>query len=202
LWIVLPITLSLATDIAVEIVVLIEIIIVVDVDVAVVPIAIAPIAPVAAPSAPSGGTQRNSRAPHQTCAWIVAGITVGVVGILGGRSSVNNRWVVRWDVSYIGTGLLNFDHLLTAPGRTAPHRLGLHDLLRTGFQISGALGLRAHALNCGHYVRLLRQECVSHVRGPLDVVGHTLHHVWKRYQSLDAWVPRLFCHRVRQRLAL
>jgi len=58
---VLPITLSLAADIAVEIVVLIEIIIVVDVDVAAVPIAIAPIA---APSTPSGGTQRNSRAPR------------------------------------------------------------------------------------------------------------------------------------------
>jgi hypothetical protein len=58
---VLPITLSLAADIAVEIVVLIEIIIVVDVDVAAVPIAIAPIA---APSTPSGGTQRNSSAPR------------------------------------------------------------------------------------------------------------------------------------------
>jgi hypothetical protein len=59
LRIVLPVA-ALATDVAVEIVVAIEIIFVVDVDVATIPIAIAP---VAAPSAPSGGTQRNSRAP-------------------------------------------------------------------------------------------------------------------------------------------
>jgi hypothetical protein len=59
LRIVLPVA-ALATDVAVEIVVAIEIIFVVDVDVATIPIAIAP---VAAPGAPSSGTQRNSRAP-------------------------------------------------------------------------------------------------------------------------------------------
>jgi hypothetical protein len=59
LRIVLPVA-ALATDVAVEIVVAIEIIFVVDVDVATIPIAIAP---VAAPSPPSRGTQRNSRAP-------------------------------------------------------------------------------------------------------------------------------------------
>jgi hypothetical protein len=57
---VLPVA-ALAADIAVEIVVAIEIIIVVDLDVATIPIAIAP---VATPSAPSGRTERNSRAPH------------------------------------------------------------------------------------------------------------------------------------------
>jgi hypothetical protein len=60
LRIVLPVA-ALATDVAVEIVVAIEIIFVVDVDVATIPIAIAP---VAAPGAPRGGTQRNSRAPR------------------------------------------------------------------------------------------------------------------------------------------
>jgi hypothetical protein len=49
---------------------------------------------------------------------------------------------------------------------------------------------------------LLRQECVSQIRRPLHIAGHTLHHVWKLYQSLDAWVPWLLCHRVRQRFAL
>jgi len=48
---------------------------------------------------------------------------------------------------------------------------------------------------------LLRQECVSQIRRPLDIAGHTLHHVWKLYQSLYAWVPRLLCHRVCQRFA-
>jgi hypothetical protein len=52
LWIVLPVA-ALAIDVAVEIVVAIEIIIVVDLNVATVPITIAP---VTAPSAPSGST--------------------------------------------------------------------------------------------------------------------------------------------------
>jgi hypothetical protein len=60
LWIVLKVA-ALATDVAVEIVVTIEIVSVIDLDVAAVPIAIAP---VAAPGAPSGGTQSNSRAPR------------------------------------------------------------------------------------------------------------------------------------------
>jgi len=62
LRIVLPVVaLASLTPIDVLIVVSIEIIVVIDVDVAAVPIAIAPIA---APSTPSGGTQRNSRAPR------------------------------------------------------------------------------------------------------------------------------------------
>jgi len=48
---------------------------------------------------------------------------------------------------------------------------------------------------------LLRQECVSQIRRPLDIAGHTLHHVWKLYQPLYAWVPRLLGHRIRQRFA-
>jgi len=35
----------------------------------------------------------------------------------------------------------------------------------------------------------------------LDIARHALYYVWKLYQSLDAWVPWLFCHRVRQRFA-
>jgi hypothetical protein len=49
---------------------------------------------------------------------------------------------------------------------------------------------------------LLRQECVPQIRRPLDIAGHTLHHVWKLDQCLYAWVPLLLCHCVRQRLAL
>jgi hypothetical protein len=48
---------------------------------------------------------------------------------------------------------------------------------------------------------LLRQKCVSQVRRPLDIARHPLHQVWKLYQSLDAWVPWLLCHGVRQRFA-
>ena len=121
----LPITLSLAVDVAVEIVVLVEIIIVVDLDVATVPIAIAP---VAAPSAPRGGTQCNSRSPHQSRSWHVARIRVGIIGVFRGRRSVHHSRVVRRDVDNIGICLLDLDHLLAAG-----NCLGLYHLLRAGF---------------------------------------------------------------------
>jgi hypothetical protein len=73
--------------------------------------------------------------------------------------------------------------------------------LGAGLKISCALSFCTHTLDRIHHIRLLRQECVAQVRGPLDIAGHTLHHVWKLYQSLNAWVPRLLCHGVRQRFA-
>jgi hypothetical protein len=36
----------------------------------------------------------------------------------------------------------------------------------------------------------------------LNIPRHSLHHVWKFYQRLDAWVPRLLCHGVCERFAL
>jgi hypothetical protein len=36
----------------------------------------------------------------------------------------------------------------------------------------------------------------------LNIAGHPLHDVWKFYQRLDARIPRLLCHGVRQRFAL
>jgi hypothetical protein len=60
LRVVLPVP-ALAADVAVKIIGAIKIIFVVNVDIAAIPIAIAP---VAAPSTPGGGTQRNSRTPR------------------------------------------------------------------------------------------------------------------------------------------
>jgi hypothetical protein len=57
-------------------------------------------------------------------------------------------------------------------------------------------------LDCVHHVSLLRQECVSQVRRPLNIASHPLHHVWILYQRLDAWVPRLLCHSIRESFAL
>jgi hypothetical protein len=54
--------------------------------------------------------------------------------------------------------------------------------LGSGFQISCALSLRTHTLDGIHYVRLLRQECVSQIGRPLNIAGHPLNHVWKFYQ--------------------
>ena len=127
LRIVLPISISLAIDVPVKIVVLIEIIVVVNVDVAaVVPIAIAPVAP---PGTPGGGAERNSRTPHQSCPWDVTRISVGIVGILCGSSSINDRGVVRRDVNHVGIRLLNLNHLLAWSGCTTPDCLGLYHLL-------------------------------------------------------------------------
>jgi hypothetical protein len=89
----------------------IEIIVVVDVDVATVPIAISP---VATPSTPGSGAKRNPRAPHQSRAWIVPWISVGIVRILGGRCTVNDSWIVRRDVHYVRISILNHDHLFAA----------------------------------------------------------------------------------------
>jgi hypothetical protein len=127
LRVVLPVT-SLASVhvIAVEVIVLIEIIVVVNVDVAVVPIAVAPMT---TPGTPCGGTKCDSRAPHQSGAWIVAGISVGVVRIFGRRCTVNDSRVVRRDVNYVGIGLLNLDHLPARSGCTTADCLGLHNLL-------------------------------------------------------------------------
>ena len=115
--------LELTALLAVKVVVLIEIIVVVNVDVAVVPIAIAPIA-----SAPSC-TQRKSRgAPCQPHPGVVPRIGIRVIGISRGRSSVDDLWVVRRDVNYVGLSWLNYDYLLAAFDC-----FGLHCLLGGSF---------------------------------------------------------------------
>jgi hypothetical protein len=69
-------------------VILVKIILVVDVDVAVVPVAVAP-------GSAGPGTQRKSgRAPRQPHAGVVPRISIGVIRIGRGRSSVNDRRVV------------------------------------------------------------------------------------------------------------
>jgi hypothetical protein len=96
LWIVLPLaTLSARGPIAnsvsiaaVYISVFIEIILVINVDVAVVPIAITPIA--AGP-----GTQRKSgRAPRKPHAGVVPGLGIRIIGVGRRRRSVNDRRIV------------------------------------------------------------------------------------------------------------
>jgi hypothetical protein len=85
---VLRVVLKLTSLLAVEIVVAIEIIVVVNVDVTVVPIAIAPVAT-------GPGTQRKSRrAPRQSHAGVVPRIGIRVIGIGRRSSSVNNFRIV------------------------------------------------------------------------------------------------------------
>jgi hypothetical protein len=115
--------LSLAVDVPVY--VFVVIIIVVDVDAAAIPIAIAP---VATPRAPSGGTQRNSRAPHQSCPRHISGIRVGIIRIGGRRRPIHHSRVIRGHINNVRIRLLNFYYLLAAG-----NCLGLHYRLGTGF---------------------------------------------------------------------
>ena len=79
-------TSSVHVSIGVSIAISIELILVIDVDVAVIPIAVAPVAT-------SPGTQRKSgRAPRQPHAGVVPGIGIRIIGV--GRRSVNDRRVV------------------------------------------------------------------------------------------------------------
>jgi len=100
----------------------VEIIVVVNIDVAVVPIAIAPVA--AGPSAQS----KPCCTPRQSHAGIVSGISIGIIWIGRGRRPVNDLWVIRRHVNYVGLGWLDDDHLFAALDC-----FSLNRLLRAGF---------------------------------------------------------------------
>jgi hypothetical protein len=87
--------------------------------------------------------------------------------------------------------LFNYNHLLTAL-----RCLGLHFLFRTGLEIPGALRLCAHTLHGVHHILLLRQNRISHVCHPLNILRHPLYHVWKCGHRLHARIPRLLSHGV------
>jgi len=94
----------------------------------------------------------------------------------------------------LGISLLNDDHVLAAFG------FAFDFLLGAGFQRAFAFSFRAHALDCIHYVGLLGQERVPEIGRPLNVARQPLNHIRKRRHRLNARVPRLFGHRVGQRL--
>jgi len=123
LGIVLPfVALASLAAVDVSIRVSVEVISVVNVHVAVVPIAIPPIA-----SAPSCTHRKSRRAPRYPHPGVVPRIGIRVIGISRGRRSVDDLWVVRRDVNYVGLSWLNYDHLLAAFDC-----FGLHCLLGAG----------------------------------------------------------------------
>jgi hypothetical protein len=87
----LPITLSLPTDVAVKIVVLVVIVIVVDLDVATVPIAVAP---VTAPSTPGRSTDGNPCSPHQSRPWHIARVGIRIIRIRRRSGSIHDLRIV------------------------------------------------------------------------------------------------------------
>jgi hypothetical protein len=58
----------------------------------------------------------------------------------------------------------------------------------------------AHALDRLHDTVLLRQDSISEIRCPIDVLVQALQNVRNHYQRLDAGIPRLLRSRARERL--
>jgi hypothetical protein len=56
----------------------------------------------------------------------------------------------------------------------------------------------AHALDRLHDTVLLRQDSISEIRCPTDILAQALQNVRNHYQRLDTRVPRLFRSRVGQ----
>jgi hypothetical protein len=75
-------------------------------------------------------------------------------------------------------------------------------LLARRFQHAGGVGSLTQSLDCAHDVLLLSQERVAQIIHPSDILIETVQHVRKHHQGLHAGIPRLFRHRVSQRLAL
>jgi hypothetical protein len=90
---------------------------------------------------------------------------------------------------------LNYNRLLAAVDR-----LRFNFLLSAGLQRACALSLGPHALDCSHHISLLRQECVSQIRRPLNVLCERFHDIREWSQTLNARVPRLLGHGIGERL--
>jgi hypothetical protein len=170
---------------AIDVGISIEVIVVVDVDVVA--------APAAAPAIAAGPERAHrhaySKRDRDACR-IVPGrrIVDGRIGIDG--RTVDYDGTVGGHIDYLGIGRFDDDDLL------ALDDLGLDLLLFRCLQISLVLGLLAHALYGIHHAALLRQERISEVRCPRNVVGQALHHFGQRGQCLDAGIPGLLGDRV------
>ncbi len=139
-----------------------EVIVVVDVDVVITAAPTATTAPTS--TAPEGSHSHADPERDRHPRGVVAGrrIRDGRIGIHW--SAVNHGRVVAGDVDHLWTGLLDDDNLL------AFDCLDFDLLLFGRFQVAVALGLLAHTLHRSHHVILLREEGVSQVRCPLDVL--------------------------------
>ena len=94
------------------------------------------------------------------------------------------------------------------------HRVGLRrldndrrdvlrdDLLRVALQGSRRLRSASQRLHRGKHVALLRQECVTQLLCPVELIAHHLQHGREGYQRLHACVPVLPIERLEQCIAL
>jgi hypothetical protein len=177
---------------AVDIRVAVEIIVVVYGDVVVAAPAAA-IAPTTAPCRSHG--QPHTEGNRHACGVIARRRIVDRrIGI--NWRSIHDHGVIAWNIDNFRIGLLDNHHLFGF------HYLGLYRLLVGRFQVAGVLRLFPHALNGSHHVTFLDEECVTQIRGPLNVIGEAFYDFRDCGQALNAWVPGLFRDRIRKRLVL
>jgi hypothetical protein len=79
------------------------------------------------------------------------------------------------------------------------HYFCLNLLLLARLEIARTLRLRSHALHSIHRLRLLRQESIPEVRGPLDVIRQALNRIGKRGHGLYTGIPGLLLHGIDER---
>jgi hypothetical protein len=116
----LPCSPTIDGSVGVSVDVTVEVILVVNIDIATIPIAVAPVV----------GPRASQDKPSSKCKThpgVVSRITVRIIGIGRRSSSVDHLRVIRGNVNYVGVRLLNCDHLIAAW-----NCLGLYDLLRIG----------------------------------------------------------------------
>src|ERR1019366_3402423 len=103
-----------------------------------------------------------------------------------GSGAPNPGGIVIRHVNDIRTGRLNINH------RMSVFRRIRHRLLFGRFKLASVLGSDAHILNRIHDARLIRQECVSKIGGPRNVLVHALEYAGEGNERLNARVPALF----------
>ena len=170
----------------------VEVVVVVDVHVAATPAA-SPSPAATSPERPHGNP--NAKGERDT-GGIVSRRWVVDRRVRIDRSSPNDLGIVGRDIHDLRARRFNYDHRLVVDG------LGCNLLLLGRFQRALLLGLAAHPLHGIHHIAFLRQERVTQIRSPLDVVGEPLHDVGQSRQSLHAWIPRLLRDGVGKRFIL
>src|SRR5678816_1597472 len=101
-------------------------------------------------------------------------------------SSPNKHWVIRRHIDHFRTGLLNHHVALSFD-------LLCFDLdLLIRLQLASFFRFRTCLLYCVHHVRLLGQEGVSEVCGPIDILRKSLNDSRQNGHRLDTRIPVLF----------
>ena len=124
------------------------------------------------------GTERQQTRGRDVAGRVRVHRRIG--GRVGGRA-VDRLRDVRRHVDDLRIGRDDLDDLL----------LDHHLLLLRRLELAGLVGLPPHALDGIEHVRLLSEEDVPQLRGPVEVLRHPTEHVGEVRERLDARVPGL-----------